>query len=393
MSGPLNNLKVLDFSTLLPGPYATMLMADMGAEVVRVESPTRLDLVRVLPPMVGKVSAAHGYLNRGKKSIAIDLKKPEGIEIVKQLVAEYDIVVEQFRPGVMARLGLGYEQLKEINPNLIYCSITGYGQTGPYKDRAGHDINYLALSGLSSYSGRAESGPVPLGFQVADVAGGSHHAVMGILAAVIQRSATGVGQHIDISMTDAAFSLNAMSGAGFLAGAPVPAPEKEYLNGGGFYDYYETKDGRFLSVGGLEPQFVQKLCLLLECPDRMNQALSQKPEDQAAFKSMLAEKIKSEDMVYWTEFFAKEDVCIEPVLNLDESVKHPQMVERNMVIQVGGEGGIDQIGFPIKFSETPCAVEEPGAILGAHTAAILEGLKYSEEQIESLQKQRVIKRI
>lgn len=171
MSGPLASLKVLDFSTLLPGPFASLLLADMGAEVLRIESPTRMDLLRVLPPHDQGVSASHAYLNRNKRSLALDLKQAEAVAIVRQLVADYDIVLEQFRPGVMERLGLGYEALKAINPKLIYVSITGYGQTGPYKDRAGHDINYLALAGIASYTGRQDSGPLPLGVQLADVGG------------------------------------------------------------------------------------------------------------------------------------------------------------------------------------------------------------------------------
>src|SRR5690606_2498274 len=192
----------LDFSALLPGPFGTMLLADMGAEVVRLESPGRPDMVRALPPMEDNISACHAYLNRSKKSLAVDLKKPAGVEIVKKLVQEYDIVVEQFRPGVMDRLGVGYEALRAANPRVIYCAITGYGQDGPYKDRAGHDMNYLSIAGITGYNGRKASGPAPINVQVADVAGGSFHAVMGILAAVIHREKTGEGQFVDISMTD-----------------------------------------------------------------------------------------------------------------------------------------------------------------------------------------------
>ncbi|MFT7111188.1 MAG: alpha-methylacyl-CoA racemase, partial [Psychrobacter glaciei] len=226
MDQPLSSLKVLDFSTLLPGPYATLMMADMGAQVLRIESPTRPDLVRALPPMdISGHSAAHSYLNRNKKAMALDLKNPEALGIIHALIAEYDVVVEQFRPGVMARLGLDYPSLKKINPKLIYCSITGYGQTGPLKDRAGHDINYLALSGIADYSRRKNQKPVPQAVQIADIAGGSHHAVMGVLAAVIQRSQTGEGQHLDISMTDCAFSLNAMFASGMLGGEVEPLAE------------------------------------------------------------------------------------------------------------------------------------------------------------------------
>src|SRR5690606_37066368 len=231
MSGPLSTLKILDFSTLLPGPYATMMLADMGADVLRVEAPDRVDLTKVMPPFDGKFSTTYSYLSRGKQTLSLNLKQEGSVEKVKELVLEYDIVVEQFRPGVMDRLGIGYEALKAINPNLIYCAITGYGQTGPYKDRAGHDINYLAISGIASHCGRLDSGPPPTGIQNADVAGGSHHAVMGILAAVIQRQQTGQGAFIDISMTDAAFALNAMAGAAALAGGVEQKPEGGMLNG------------------------------------------------------------------------------------------------------------------------------------------------------------------
>jgi crotonobetainyl-CoA:carnitine CoA-transferase CaiB-like acyl-CoA transferase len=267
MKGPLSSLKVLDFSTLLPGPFASLLLADMGAEVLRVESPSRMDLVRVLPPHDEGVSASHAYLNRNKRCIALDLKQAEAVALVKQLVAEYDIVLEQFRPGVMDKLGVGYEALKAINPRLIYVSITGYGQTGPYKDRAGHDINYLALAGIASYTGRRDRGPLPLGVQLADIAGGSLHGVMGLLAAVIQRQVTGEGQRVDVSMTDCAFSLHGMAGAGFLADGVEPQMENQVLNGGSFYDYYRSRDGRWFSVGSLEPHFMQQFCTALGRPE------------------------------------------------------------------------------------------------------------------------------
>ena len=190
MPALLSSLKILDLSTLLPGPFASMIFADLGAEVLRVESPTRPDLVRMLPIQVKGGSATHATINRSKKSICLNLKNPDAVKIVKQLVSKYDIVLEQFRPGVMKRLGLDYEELRRHNPALIFCSLTGYGQTGPYRNRAGHDLNYLALSGISNYSRRKNESPVPLGIQIADIAGGSYHVVMGILAAVIPVSYT-----------------------------------------------------------------------------------------------------------------------------------------------------------------------------------------------------------
>jgi alpha-methylacyl-CoA racemase len=258
--GILAGLKILDFSTLLPGPFATMMLADMGADVIKVESPDRVDLAKHLEPMDGEISALFGQLQRSKRSLALDLKQAEAREVVYQLVQEYDIVVEQFRPGVMDRLGIGYEKLKKINPKVIYCSITGYGQTGPLRDRAGHDINYLALAGAAGYSSRKNQAPVPAGIQVADLAGGSMPAVIGLLAAVYHLENTGEGQYIDLSITDAVFSLNAMYGSGYLVGGIEPEPESQMLNGGSFYDYYETLDQRYLSVGSLEPQFQGRLC-------------------------------------------------------------------------------------------------------------------------------------
>lgn len=346
MAAPLANLKILDFSTLLPGPYATMMLADMGAEVLRIEAPDRVDLAKVMPPFDGKFSTTFSYLGRGKRTLQLNLKQPESVERVKQLVQDYDIVVEQFRPGVMDRLGIGYEVLKAINPKLIYCAITGYGQTGPYKDRAGHDINYLAISGVASHCGRADSGPPPMGIQIADVAGGSHHAVMGILAAVIKRQETGEGAFIDISMTDAAFALNAMAGAAALAGGQPQKPESGMLNGGTFYDYYQTRDGRWLSVGSLEPQFSSRLCDTLELGELKSYALSQKPEHQKELKAAIKQKIAERSLAEWREVFADVDACVEPVLTIEEAAEHPQLKARGMVVERDrGDGNLQkQIG-------------------------------------------------
>ncbi|KRW58072.1 CaiB/BaiF CoA transferase family protein [Pseudomonas sp. TTU2014-080ASC] len=392
MSGPLSSLKVLDFSTLLPGPFASLLLADMGAEVLRVESPGRMDLVRLLPPHADGLSTSHAYLNRNKRCIALDLKKAEAVAIVKQLVAEYDIVLEQFRPGVMDKLGVGYEALKAINPKLIYVSITGYGQTGPYKDRAGHDLNYLALSGLASYTGRRDSGPLPLGIQAADIAGGSLHGVIGLLAAVVNRQVTGQGQHVDVSMTDCAFSLHAMSGAGYLGAGVEPQMENQALNGGSFYDYYRTRDGRWLSVASLEPQFMQQLCAVLQRPDLANKGLSQNPEDQAALRRELEIEFEKRDFTDWTQLFSQVDACVEPLLSVSEAVEHPQLKAREVVTQVPLAGGKTQaqLACPIKFSAGLDAPRHVGAALGAHTVEVLQGLGYSEEQVVALKAAKVI---
>ena len=392
MFGPLASLKILDFSTLLPGPFASLLLADMGAHVLRIESPTRMDLLRVLPPHDQGVSASHAYLNRNKRSLALDLKQPEALEVIRQLLHDHDILLEQFRPGVMERLGLGYEALKAINPRLIYVSITGYGQTGPYKDRAGHDINYLALAGLASHTGRADSGPLPLGMQVADIAGGSLHGVIGLLAAVIARQQTGLGQYLDVSMTDCAFTLNAMSGAGFLACGEEPARENQVLNGGSFYDYYRSRDGRWLSVGSLEPAFMKQLCTALGLEDLAKLGLSPQPEHQKKLKDALRIEFEKHDFAELSALFAELDACVEPVLSLGEAVRHPQLQARQVVTQVPrGDGTTQaQIACALKFSEGLPEPRHIGAQLGAHTDEVLRELGFSAERILDLRRAKVV---
>lgn len=391
MAGPLSSLKVLDFSTLLPGPFGTMVLADLGAEVLRIESPTRPDMVRIMPPMVDGVSAAHAYLNRSKRSLAIDLKKPEGVQLVKQLVADYDIVIEQFRPGVMQRLGLDYEVLKALNPRLIYCSITGYGQTGPYRNRAGHDMNYLSVAGVMSYNGRQASGPAPMAVQVADVAGGSCHAVMAVLAAVIERSHSGEGQQIDISMTDAAFSLHALTAPAALQGGDQPEMERTQLNGGSFYDCYATADGRYLSVGGLEPQFGMAFCQAIGKPELAPRLLITEPVQLAGVKQEIAAAIATRSLAEWQQVFSKVDACVEPVLSFAEACEHPQIQARDMLVEVPGATMPQrQLASPFKFSRSAPQYRHAGCALGAHTEEVLVEQGLSADDIARLKQLRVV---
>lgn len=393
MPGPLSSLKVLDFSGLLPGPFGTMLLADMGADVLRVESPSRPDLCRVMPPHDAGVSTAHAFLNRSKRGIAVDLKKPEGVALIRQLVADYDIVVEQFRPGVMDRLGVGYEALKAINPRLIYCAITGYGQTGPYKDRAGHDMNYLAIAGVLGYNGRKASGPAPVSVQIADVAGGSCHAVMGILAAVIHRQQTGEGQFVDISMTDAAFTLHALTAPPALVAGIQPEMEGTQLNGGSFYDCYETADGRWFSVGGLEPQFFMAFCAALGRPELAPMGMVMgDPAVVAQLKAEIRAEMKKKTLAEWSAVFAGIDSCTEPVLSFAEACAHPHVQARNLIVEVPRPDGTlqKQLGSAIKFSATPPSYRFIGAEIGAHTDEVLRGLGYGDEQITALRQSGVV---
>ena len=389
MSLPLEGVRVLDFSTLLPGPYATQLLADMGAEVLRVEAPNRPDLLKLMPPMVGegkaKVSAAHASINRNKKSIAVDLKNPQAKGIIERLVAEYDVVVEQFRPGVMQRLGLDFESLSKVNPKLIYCSITGYGQTGPYKDRAGHDINYLALSGLASYSGRKETGPILSATQIADIAGGSHHAVMAILAALYARGNTGQGAYLDISMADAALSLNTMFGAGALVSGADPELGSGMLNGGLFYDYYQTSDDQYVSVGSLEPNFAMALLQALDLSEWLSKIADQRSETQQELRSAIANKVAGQTLEHWVSVFGKLDACVEPVLTVNQAAEHPQYKARNMIIDAVLDNGerVKQIASALPFEKRTATA---GAPLGMHTNEVLQALGYSDQDRESLKK-------
>lgn len=370
---PLTGLKVLDFSTLLPGPYATMMLADLGAEVVRVESPTRDDLVRSMAPQIDGQSAAFRYLNRGKRSIALDLKHPDAKAVIHQLIAEYDIVVEQFRPGVMKRLGLDYEALTAVKPDLIYCSVTGYGQTGEYANRAGHDINFLALSGVASHMGRADAGPAPLGIQVADVAAGSHPAVVSILAAVIQRDRTGEGAELDISMADNSFALQALLGPGALNGHDVPEAESHFLNGAGFYDFYQTRDGRYMAIGGLEPHFKARLINTLDAPEMHEMK-------DAALKAALTEIFLSEDFDHWSELFRDIDACVEPVLNVAEAAQHLAFTSRDLIQTT--ENGERQVASAIRFNGQVTPLPEAAPLCGENTEQVLKTAGFNEEQIK-----------
>lgn len=388
----LKGLKVLDFSGLLPAPFGTRILADMGATVLRVEAPTRPDMIRVMPPFDDQgLSAAHGSLNRNKSSIVVDLKTPEGIEIIKKLVEEYDIVVEQFRPSVMSRLGIGYEQLKAINPRLIYCAVTGYGQEGVYKNRAGHDLNYLAIAGILDYTGRKASGPVPLPIQAADITGGLY-AVTGILAAVIHRQNTGEGQFVDVSLTDAAFSLQALTAPPALMANHQPKPETDTLNGGTFYDCYQTADGRYLSIGGLEPQFFMAFANAIGRPDLIPFSIRHDEEAVTFVKTAIREAIIQKTFNEWIAIFTPIEACVEPVLSFAEACEHPQLLSRDMLVDVPTPNGKTQrqIATPIIFSATPNQYQLSGTALGSDTKEVLLAHNFSEQQLNDWQQRGII---
>jgi crotonobetainyl-CoA:carnitine CoA-transferase CaiB-like acyl-CoA transferase len=391
MPGPLQGLKILDFTTLLPGPYATMILADMGADVLRILSGSYPDMASFLPPFLpgSDLSCNIAYLGRGKRCLNLNLKMTSAVDIVHRLIKKYDIVIEQFRPGVMTRLGLGYEDMRTVNPSLIYCSLTGYGQTGPLKNRAGHDINYLARSGLMHYSGTKDKGPSLTGMQIADVASGSNNSVIGMLAAVIHRKDTGEGQHIDISMTDGVMAFNSMMATTYLAGAAEPQREQELLNGGSLYDFYETSDGLYISFGGLEIQFYATFCRIIGREDLIPFGIITPNVEKV--KKEIREIFLQKTRDQWTEIFSQVDACVEPVLSLAEAIADENTRVREMVVEFDLPSGekLKQIANPIKFSETKQEYRSLGCLAGNHTHEVLLENGYTEEQIKEYEKEGV----
>jgi crotonobetainyl-CoA:carnitine CoA-transferase CaiB-like acyl-CoA transferase len=368
-----------------------MLLADLGADVIKVEEPKTGDYIRWWHPRIGNNSGFHVVLNRNKRSLTLDLKSPEGKGIFEKLAAGADVVLEGFRPGVMGKLGLGFEDLERINPRLVYCSITGYGARGVFAHKAGHDINYLSLNGVLSYSGKES--PTVSGVQIADLGGGGLLAAFSIMAALFARERLGRGQFVDISMTDGAFAWNCLRWGKFVADGKVPAPGDDILNQGlACYNIYETKDGRHMSLGALEPRFWKSFCRAAgkrdwDVPDYFEPGEHQK-ELIAGVSEFFLQKSQAE----WVEDFKEADCCCEPVLNLDEAAKGDLMKDREMVIDLIHQswGAYRQLGIAPKFSLTPGSLRFHAPDLGEHTRGILEELGFAGERIARLQDSGVI---
>jgi alpha-methylacyl-CoA racemase len=378
MNAALEGVKVLDLTRLLPGGFCTLLLADFGADVLKVEDPNGGDYIRWMPPYYGgEAERANGTasayflaLNRNKRSIKLNLKDDSDRDTLLGLAERYDVLVESFRPGVMDRLGVGYEALRERNPGIVYCAISGYGQDGPLTARSGHDTNYLALAGLLGLTGRRGGPPVQSAGQIADLGGGGLMAAVGILAALHERERSGEGQFVDISMTDGSISWLSMVIARYFCERVTPRRGDLELAGGILcYFPYEAKDGHWVSLGALEPKFWHNWCDGVGRPD-LKEKQFEHPESDAAREVAAVFKQRTRDE--WATFAAEHDCCLEPVLDLDETLASELVGAREMVVEVDqpGIGPVQQAGFPIKMSRTPAAVRRPAPALGEHDADV-----------------------
>ncbi len=379
---PLTGLRILDLSRLLPGPYCTMLLADLGAEVVKVETPTLGDYARQSPSAIGG-PAMFATINRNKKSVAINYRNPRGREILLRLARDAGAVIETFRPGVVRRYPIDYDAMRQVNPSIIYCSLSGYGQTGPYVQRGGHDLNYLAISGLLGINGTAGGPPVPIGVQVADLAGGML-ATIAILAAVLGRQHTGQGAYLDVSMLDAAISWAApMAGTYFLSTGSNPQRGQMALSGGlACYNVYETSDGKFITLGALEPNFWTVFCDAVNRSELVSRQYDPDliPEIAALFRQRTREE--------WLTIFGRVDACVEPVNDIDEMLLDPQVRHRGLVTQAQ-HSTAQQFGSPFQFASR--SASSPAPALGEHTGQVLAQAGLSDDEIAELETAGVIK--
>ncbi len=390
----LEGIKILDLSRLAPGPFCSMMLGDLGADVLLVEAPADGKLAAAIGGARSADAeriAAYNMMGRNKRSIVLNLREPDAREIFYKLAETADVVLEGFRPGVVKRLGVDYETLSQRNPRIVYCSLSGFGQTGPYSQLVGHDINYISVGGALGMVGWPDSPPaIPMNI-IADFAGGGMHAAFGILAALMARERTGKGQYVDIAMSDGVlYLLASMVGNVFMGGAS-PTRGGTLLNGSvPHYNVYECSDGGWISIGSLEPHFFVNLCKTMECEQYIpHQYDASKREEIAAyFRERFATKTRDE----WFEILSQSDICAGPVYSLEEALRDPHNLARQMVVEVEHPtlGAIKHVGIGTKLSDTPGAVRSTAPLPGRDTDAVLSGIGYDATSIAGLRERKVV---
>ncbi len=381
---PLAGVRVLDLTRLLPGPLGSLVLADLGAEVDKVEDPSGGDYLRHMPPHIGGQNAAFLALNRGKRSIILDLKHDEGRAVFERLLPRYDVLFEQFRPGVLDRLGLGHEQLRARFPRLVIAALTGYGQTGPLAKRAGHDIDYLARAGILGFTGPTEGPPQPPGFQLADISGGMW-AVIGILAALRGRDLTGQGAVVDVAMSEGTMAFSIFQLVSALAGEKSPRGGEALTGGITAYSTYATKDGKYVALGALEPKFWRSFCEGVGIEFDMSAVLPgpHQPEWRARVAAIFATRTRDE----WAAFGAERDCCLEPVLEPSELEADLHLRAREAIFRRPTPfGESPQIRLPVG---TPA--EGPPPSMGEHTEAILREAGFADAEVSALRAKGVVR--
>jgi len=384
---PLSGIRVLDLTRLLPGPMATLHLADMGADITKIEDTAAGDYARSLWSPVDDSSRFFRMLNRNKRALKLDLKRPTGVEVFFRLARDADVVVESFRPGVVDKLGIGYEKVAAINPRIVYCSISGYGQTGPYAHRAGHDINYVGYAGVLDQIGQAGGPPAIPNYQIADLLGGALVPLVGILVSLIDARKSGRGRYVDVSMTDGVFAHAIFPLLGLLLQGRTPPRGADVLTGGvPCYGVYPTADERYLAVGALEEKFWSTLCDTVGRPDLKPHRLARGENGEFARRELSA-VFRAHTLAHWTKVFAEVDCCVTPVLTIEESRQDPQLRARGMAIEVDG---LPQFAPPFQLSDFELGTPRPAPQPGADSETVLREAGYTIDEIAALRAQAII---